>query len=72
MFQLRLAYTELAALYGSRCSIPNHFSQTALSVKHVINIFRADLNTGTPQDQQKLTRSITGFNCFKAEGVFSF
>lgn len=72
MLQLRLFHTELAALYGSRCSIPNHFSQTALSMKHMINIFRADLNTGAPQDQQKLTRSITGFDCSKGEGVFCF
>lgn len=72
MSQLRPAYTQLAALYGSRCSTPNHFSQTPLSMKHMINIFSADLNTGTPQDHTKLTRSITGFDCSKGEGVFSF
>lgn len=53
MSLLRHVLTQPAALYGSGDSTPDHFSQTPLSMKQMINIFSTDLNTRIPQDQKE-------------------
>lgn len=45
----------------------DHFRQTPLSMKHMINIFSADLNTRINQDQEEIT--ITAFDCSVGEGI---